>query len=104
MNQSDINNAVKVISTYYQNHKDDFDENEENLKVLNDFQTKYTPEKLQSLKDNEILDYLFLSGKKKDMIYTLEFGTNFAVGIGGGSSYIYELFYHQGENSWVFNC
>ncbi|WP_413827176.1 MULTISPECIES: hypothetical protein [unclassified Methanobrevibacter] len=87
--------------------------NENNLKyicplkikeVYNDFQNKFSPYILKNLRDDEILDYLFLHDFDKDnLAYILEnFETNFTGALGLSSPYKYRLF--KKNNQWVWGA
>lgn len=69
-----------------------------------DFNSKYRPDLLKSLKDEEILDKIFLGkGGNDNLCYYLERAkiNNPYGGIAGGSSAKFGLYYSKKLNSWV---
>ena len=69
-----------------------------------DFKAQYTPEKLQTLKGEELIDKLFLGkGSTDNLCYYLEKDkrTKIYGGIGGGTAAKFGLYYSKDRNSWV---
>ena len=69
------------------------------------FKQSFSPEILENLNGNDILNIIFIhDGDKNNLCYNLEFSNdyNFAGGIGGGSAYKYSLFKSKKTQQWVF--
>ena len=69
-----------------------------------DFKSKYSPEVLQLLGGEQLLDRLFLGkGNNENLCYYLEKDKRCKVygGIGGGNSAKFGLYYSKDRNSWV---
>lgn len=77
---------------------------QELLGGYSDFKSKYSPEVLQSLGGEQLLDRLFLGkGNNENLCYYLEKDKRCKVygGIGGRNSAKFGLYYSKDRNSWV---
>ena len=66
------------------------------------FQALYSPEKLRSLTDDELLAYIFLGANDHSMCNALEYDSQYAQfgSIAGAVAYNYFLFYSKSEGVW----
>lgn len=66
------------------------------------FQSQYSPDKLRSLSDDELLGYIFLGVNDSSLCNALEFDTQYAQfgSIAGGTAYKFNLFYSKNEGTW----
>lgn len=76
------------------------------LQARQEFQERFSPEKLASLPDSVLLDTIFLSAKSNNesLCYHLEFNPKykqFFGSISGGSSYKFGLFQKQDNMNWM---
>lgn len=71
--------------------------------IYNEFNERYTIEKLKSLSGLALLNTIFLNNDYNNLCYFLEFNRNCQAligGIGGGSSAKYGLYFSPKQNSW----
>jgi len=77
-------------------------EKQEIAEGYKEFQSKYSPEIIQSLKGEELLDKMFLGkGNNDNLCHYLERGSYLYGGIGGGSSAKFGLYYAKDKKAWV---
>lgn len=107
MQMIEYKKAAAFISEYYHSHTVQFDTTEEDIiSLINEFKARFAPVILKSLKDDEILPYIFLTadGSNDSLCYHLEFNTKIKKTFGsisGGSSYKYGLFQRQEDGKWM---
>ena len=97
------------MSDVFENAKQEYNSLDPNLKEkmesgYADFNSQYTPEKLQTLKGKELLDKLFLGkGGTDNLCYYLEKDKRSKIygGIGGGNAAKFGLYYSKERNTWV---
>lgn len=66
------------------------------------FQGLYSPERLRSLSDEDLLGYIFLGVNDRSLCNALEFDAQYTQfgSIAGGTAYKYNLFYSRNEETW----
>lgn len=74
--------------------------------LYSDFQDKFSISKLKSISDSDLPRYMFLSENynQTNLCWNLEFNTklkNYFGAIGGGTAYVYGLYYNKRLGSWV---
>ena len=66
------------------------------------FQSLYSPDKLRSLSDDDLLGYIFLGVNDRSLCNALEFDAQYTQfgSIAGGTAYKYNLYYSKNEETW----
>ena len=104
MNEKQLIKLIKERGKNYNNL------NEKNDKLYKDFREKFSLDNLKNLKDEELLNTLFLGNVteeggegEKNLSWCLEYDNELMDfgSIKGGDCYKYQLFFSKDENSWV---
>lgn len=99
--------AAELIANYTNSHTVQFDVSSEDIKRLQaEFCEKFSPEQLESLEDDKLLSYMFLTadGSNDSLCYHLEFNAQLKKTFGsisGGSSFKFGLFQRQEDGKWM---
>lgn len=105
--ENEYHRAAKTLLDYINEYSLELDSCADSVNaVLKELNEKYSPEKLGSLSDDEILTTMFYSSKSDNssLCYFLEHNTNskdLFGSISGGSSYKFKLFQNHDDNEWT---
>lgn len=99
--------AALALRNYINTNHVVFETSEEDVALARrEFQEQFSPDKLKSLSDSELLDTIFLSvnSNNQSLCYHLEFNPvykRYFGSISGGSSYKFGLFQRQEDKNWI---